>query len=269
MEQFNAVAFDLESETEVQEPFGSLLLALVIPTRNEVDALALLFPRLLAALDGISAEVVFVDDSDDETPVRIAELGARPGLPFPIRLIHREPGQRSGGLSTAVLEGFRVSRARWVCVMDADLQHPPEMIAPLLSTAQRRFADVVVASRYCQDGASDLSFGRHLVSLLSTRIASRLFPERLHAVSDPMSGFFVVRRSALAVRALRPNGFKILMEILVRSPQLRIIEVPFSMGERNAGESKGSLSEGMRFVEHLLRLRVATMTSRDRLDTRR
>src|SRR5262249_44718025 len=142
----------------------------------EVDALPGLFGRLTAALDGLEAEVLFVDDSDDGTPNRITRLRAECMPDFAVRVLHRDESLRAGGLGTAVVEGLREARSRWVCVMDADLQHPPEMIRTLVARSRGEDAQVVIASRYCEDGASDLSSGRHVVSRLSTRVARALFP---------------------------------------------------------------------------------------------
>src|SRR3954470_8090083 len=116
---------------------GSPDLTLVIPTRNEVANVDALVQRLTASLKGVSAEIIFVDDSDDDTPGAIAEVARRTTIP--IRLLHREPDAREGGLSTAVLSGMRAARAPWALVMDADLQHPPEGVPQLFATARPQF----------------------------------------------------------------------------------------------------------------------------------
>jgi dolichol-phosphate mannosyltransferase len=141
--------------------------------------------------------------------------------------------------------------------MDADLQHPPELLPQMLEAADQDSADLVVASRYCGGGEAK-SFGRlrSSVSQGSTQLARLLFPNRLRNVTDPMSGFFLVRRNAINLDVLQPNGFKILMEIIGRSSGLRTIEVPFEFGTRHAGESKASLREGLRYLQLLLGLRL-------------
>jgi dolichol-phosphate mannosyltransferase len=101
-----------------------------------------------------------------------------------------------------------------------------------------------------------------LVSRGSTLAAKALFPRRLHHVDDPMSGFFLVRRSALDLNALHPNGFKILLEIVARTPGLRVGSVPFRFGERFAEASKASVSEGLRYLQLLCALRVGPSFSR-------
>src|SRR5439155_2022413 len=174
-----------------------------------------------------------------------------------IVVIHRDPGERSGGLGGAVVAGMRAARGEWVCVMDADLQHPPEVIPRLLDRADGGGADLVVASRYSADEAVD-GFGRvrSAVSRVSTTLARGFFPMRLRGVTDPLSGFFLVRRTAVDLERLRPRGFKILLEILARSSGLHTAEVAFEFGRRNAGKSKASVREGLRYLAQLCSLRA-------------
>jgi dolichol-phosphate mannosyltransferase len=147
--------------------------------------------------------------------------------------------------------------------MDADLQHPPELLGALIDEAARSNAEAVVASRYCRDGdGGSLSAPRMLLSRGSGLLAKALFPRRLRTVSDPMSGFFVVRRSALQASRLRPDGFKILLEILLSGPSLTISEVPFRFGVRHAGQSKASLREGVRYLRRLIKIRFGARVLR-------
>jgi dolichol-phosphate mannosyltransferase len=228
---------------------------IVVPTFNEAGNVEELVRRLdnVRESAGID-EVVFVDDSNDDTPRVIEQVSADADVP--VRLVHRAAGQRTGGLSGAVVAGIAEASSPWVLVMDADLQHPPEDVPRLMSAARESQVDAVVASRYCAGGgAQGLSNGvRRLVSTGSTRLAALLFPLRLRRCSDTMTGFFAVRRDAIDVASLQPRGFKILLEILVRH-KVRIIEVPFTFAERRSGESKASMREGMQFVVQLARLR--------------
>jgi dolichol-phosphate mannosyltransferase len=236
-------------------------LSIIVPTRNEFGNVRPLVELIRSALTDVPAEVVFVDDSDDRTPEAIMDLGDRENLD--IRLIHREPGRRGGGLSGAVVAGIRAARSPWICVMDADLQHPPATISRMLVNARAEKSDLVIASRYC-DGGSPGAFGRARLwlSRASARSGQIAFPRRLQAVSDPMSGFFLVRRAALNLDALQPRGFKILLEIVIRTPGLRISEVPFTFGERHAGATKASFREGLRFLAHLWHLRMGQLATR-------
>jgi dolichol-phosphate mannosyltransferase len=150
--------------------------------------------------------------------------------------------------------------------MDGDLQHPPELIGALLEQARRSKADLVVASRYCAGGdVGDFSAPRAALSRCSAQAARVLFPRRLRGVSDPLSGFFLIRRVAVDSAALRPRGFKILLEILVRSGPLRTSEVSFRFGERYAGESKASVREGVRYLRQLMELRAGSGFKQARL----
>jgi dolichol-phosphate mannosyltransferase len=230
------------------------VVSIVVPTRNEAGNVPVLVQRIEAAAGKRPVEVIFVDDSDDDTPAAVMTAGEESALP--VRLIHRAPGQRHDGLGGAVLAGFAAARAPWVCVMDADLQHPPEVLPLLWSRASATGADLVVASRHADSGSvGDFSLIREAVSGFSTVAARVLFPRLLRQISDPMSGFFLVRRDAVDLSALQPRGFKILLEIVVRNPHLRIAEVGFRFGERYAGTSKANLKEGMRYFDHLAHLR--------------
>ena len=229
--------------------------SLIVPTRNEAGNISELLVRLDRLPAGVLGEVIFVDDSDDDTPAAIAYLG--PSFGFPVDVVHREPGHRDGGLSGAVLEGFRRARCDWLAVMDADLQHPPEVLAELHATAGSAGADIVCATRNVGGGARDgLGAARDVISKSFTTVARQAFPRRLRGVSDPMSGFFLVRRAAIDPDALRPTGFKILLEILVRTTGLRRAEVAYEFAPRHAGDSKASLKQGMTYLRHLARLRL-------------
>jgi glycosyltransferase involved in cell wall biosynthesis len=241
-------------------------LSVLVPTRNEAGNIEELLRRVAAAVAGVPTEVVFIDDSDDLTSAVIQDVvrwGG--GGACQVSLIRRQGAQRVGGLAGAVVDGLRAARAPWVCVLDADLQHPPEVIPMLLARARRDGADLVVASRHCEEGrAEGLGPIRSLISTASSSAARMLFPWRLHGVTDPMSGFFLVRPGAIDLDALRPRGFKILLELLVRCHPLRRAEVAFSFADRHAGESKGSLREGLNYLRSLceLRCRLGTVTSR-------
>ena len=150
-----------------------------------------------------------------------------------------------------------MARSPWVCVMDADLQHPPELLDALVDEARKSRADIVVASRYCPGG--DMGHFpplRRALSRSSAWFARALFPGRLRAISDPMSGFFLVRRAAVDVSLLRPRGFKILLEILLSGAHLASSEVGYQFGARHAGESKASVLEGVRYVRRMVELRA-------------
>lgn len=230
---------------------GAPELSLLIPTRNEAENIDPLLARLAGALAGVELEILVVDDSDDRTPELVALAQRRDHR---LRLLHRPPGSRQGGLSTAVVLGLSEARGRLSCVMDADLQHPPETVLAMLA-AEAAGAELVVASRY-SPGASRRGLGpgvRHLVSRAATLLARGLFDEA-RASSDPLSGFFLCRTSLLRGLEFRPVGFKILLELLVCSPGVRVEDVPLQFQARASGRSKASPGQGMLFLRHLLSL---------------
>ncbi|MDR7544440.1 MAG: glycosyltransferase [Armatimonadota bacterium] len=223
-------------------------LSLIIPTYNEADNVGLLAERIRQSLAGAEYEVIFVDDSTDGTDRVIAALSRQDAR---ILLVHRE-NQR--GLAAAVVEGIAQARGRTLCVLDADLQHPPEVILVLLDALQRAQADVVVASRYVPGGSYEtFSRSRRLVSRMATLLARRLL-HRARAVADPLSGFFVVRREVLEGVQLQPVGYKILLEILVRGRIMRVAEVPYRFHPRRAGQSKLTWRQHLDYLRHLARL---------------
>jgi dolichol-phosphate mannosyltransferase len=232
-------------------------LTIIIPTFNEAPNVAELVRRIQLAVAGTDAEIVFVDDSTDETPAVIADVAALATMP--VRLLHRDEPQ--GGLSGAVLEGMAIANSDWCLVMDGDLQHPPEVIPSLVSRARRGDVDVVVASRYVGEGtAHGLANGvRTLVSRASTLVTKAMFPIRLRDCTDPMTGFFLVHRPSVVPDELQPRGFKILLELLARRP-FRVAEIPFDFAERFGGESKASLVQGFRFLMQLAMLRFGRLS---------
>lgn len=235
-------------------------LSIIVPTRNEVGNIRPLLARLEDALTGIDAEVLVVDDSDDATAEIARQVASRSALS--IRVHARPPGQRSGGLGGAVVAGFSEALSPVCVVMDADLQHPPELLGTLLGVS-RTGADFVIASRYV-DGGGDEGLGgwyRHAVSMLATWVAKRVLRPELAGISDPMSGFFLVRRSCLDLPSLHPQGFKLLLELLARHPEATLAEVPYTFDIRRSGTSKAGLKEGITYLSRLAELRAQARRS--------
>ncbi|SHG28885.1 Glycosyltransferase involved in cell wall bisynthesis [Jatrophihabitans endophyticus] len=228
-------------------------LSVVVPTRHEATNIDECHRRVAAALgDDVTWELLFVDDSDDETPQVIEALCRRDSR---VKLCHRSGESRTGGLGGAVTRGFALSTGDAVVVMDADLQHPPAVV-PELHAALLEGADVAVASRYVGDGSTAGLDGRYRqgVSRLSKTLARRLLP-RIRHTTDPLSGFFAVRRGVIAGASLRPDGYKILMEILARGSWDSLVDVPYTFSDRHSGDSKSDVREGLRFVRHTFALR--------------
>lgn len=229
----------------------------IVPTFNERDNVAELVARTAVALHGRDAEILFVDDSTDDTADEVRRVAVE--APLPVRVIHRD--ENSGGLGGAVVVGLAAAASDLCIVMDGDLQHPPELLPALLDRYATGDADVVAASRYVGGGDTSglgtaVRFG---VSRAATWLTRAMFPIRLAHSTDPMTGFFLVDRSRLEVGALQPQGFKILLEILART-DLRIAEIPMEFAERRHGASKASMRQGATFVAHLARLRFGKMS---------
>lgn len=226
-------------------------LTVVVPTFNERENLPRLAEALFRALDGagVRGELLVVDD---DSPDGTAEAALRLAGRWPVKVLVRK-GRH--GLSSAVLEGVAMARAPVVCVMDADLSHPPEAV-PLLYFEVASGADIAVGSRLVEGGGvEDWPLGRRLISKGATLLARPLTP-----VHDPMSGFFCFRRSMISGARLEPEGYKILLEILARCDIVRAVEVPYVFRDRQFGKSKLTGSVMRQYLGHLLRLYASRVT---------
>jgi dolichol-phosphate mannosyltransferase len=209
-------------------------LSVVVPTFNERDNVTVLYRRLAATLTDISWEVVFVDDNSPDGTWEVVRGLARQDSR--VRCIRRI-GRR--GLSGACIEGILASSAPYAAVIDADLQHDETQLPKMAALLQSGEAELVVGSRYIEGGSAD-SFNRQRAgaSQLATEVAKRVLKVE---IADPMSGFFMIRRDRFEQLApqLSTQGFKILLDIVATAQgKLRTIEVPFTFGSRQHGESK-------------------------------
>ncbi len=208
-------------------------LSVVVPTRNEALNVGPLAVRLQAALSQTAGgwELIFVDDSDDTTPEMVERLADEVGVGSPVLLLHRPRGMRSGGLGGAISDGFAIARGRVVAVMDADLQHPPEVLPALIAPVLSGEVDLVAGSRYGWVGvdAGLSSPWRHLVSG-GCRWLVHLLVADSRPLQDPLSGLFALRRSLLDGVELRPAGYKILLEVSVRARPVAVGNVGFNFG---------------------------------------
>ena len=209
-------------------------ISVVVPTFNERDNVTTLYKRLEAAFGATPWEVVFVDDnSPDHTWEVVRELSRRDPRVRCIRRIGRR------GLSGACIEGILASSAPYAAVIDADLQHDETQLPKMLALLTSGEAELVIGSRYIEGGSAD-SFDKQRagISALATGVAKRTLGIK---VSDPMSGFFAIRRDRFEKLApeLSTQGFKILLDIIATARgELRTKEVPFTFGTRLHGESK-------------------------------
>jgi dolichol-phosphate mannosyltransferase len=220
-------------ETPLQAT-GLPQLSVVVPTFNERDNVTVLYRRLEATLAGIPWEVVFVDDNSPDGTWEVVRGLARQDPR--VRCIRRI-GRR--GLSGACIEGILASSAPYAAVIDADLQHDETQLPKMVALLQSGEAELVVGSRYIEGGSADsFNKSRAGASQLATEVAKRVLKVE---IADPMSGFFMIRRDKFEHLApqLSTQGFKILLDIVATAEgKLRTIEVPFTFGSRQHGESK-------------------------------
>lgn len=218
-------------------------LALVTPTYNERERLPELVRAIFDAYQrgGIDGELVIVDDNSPDGTGAVADQLA---LSYPIRVLHRA-GKL--GLGTAVVEGFAAASAEIVGVIDADLSHPPDLVPRLLRAMQEEKADMVIGSRYVPGGGtSNWERSRVLMSKAACLMARGLTPVR-----DATSGFFLMRRERARGVAISAGGFKICLELLIRSEPSLVIEVPYVFKGRTAGVSKMNTKEAMGYLVQL------------------
>lgn len=241
--------FDGEAAAGTDERGRSI--SLVVPTYNERENVRAVVDRCSAALSAYDFEIVVVDDDSPDETWRLVDRVY--GDEDRVRIVRR---RGKLGLATAISRGFREASSELCAVIDADLQHPPEKL-PALIDAFDPDVDVVIGSRYAAGGAiEDWPLARRVVSRGASRIAKLALPAT-RAVSDPLSGFFAVRREVLDGVSLSPVGYKILLEVLAKCEYDRVVEVPYVFRERDRGESKLTASEYVEFLKHVRTLRGA------------
>jgi dolichol-phosphate mannosyltransferase len=222
-------------------------LSVVVPTYNERDHIEDLINGICDAWDNSPEaaatgriEIIVVDDnSPDGTGPHVDAIAQR----RPVRVVHRAGKQ---GLGTAVMAGFEVAQGRLIAVMDADLSHPPQLLPRLVSTLRDTHANFVVASRYVRGGSNDDWLLRRLMSRAACTAARLLTPVR-----DAMSGFFVLEADRAKSARTVARGFKILLELLVRTSPTTVVELPYGFVGRTAGKSKMNLAEALGFLKQM------------------
>jgi dolichol-phosphate mannosyltransferase len=217
----------------------------VVPTYNERENLAPLARRVFDVLDPPETELLVVDDNSPDGTAAAAEALAQT---YPVRCLVRRAER---GLATAVIAGLQAAHGEIVVVMDADLSHPPESIPALVDHLRDPRVEMAIGSRFVAGGRVDLHWPLHrrLNSLVGRLLARPLTPVR-----DMMSGFFAVRRRDLRLTELRPVGYKIALELIVRHRWRNVVEIPISFTDRAAGQTKLNIAEQLRYLRHLARL---------------
>ena len=230
-------------------------LTVLIPTRNNSASIPALIDRLSAICRSDTVEILFIDDSVDDTPDVIAARAAAAALP--VRQVRRPKADRSGGRSGAVAAGAKLALGRYLVVLDADLRHPPELIPILRELVEDSDVHVAVASRY-HGGGGPLSLDsawRQWTSNKATLAARAMFPRRVgRKCSDPMTGFFCLDRRAVDLDRLGLQGACTLLQILLER-DLTVREVPFVVEERPAAAYGTAWLRRAVLARELLRLR--------------
>lgn len=232
-----------------------LKFSLVLPTYKEAgniqDIVKILTDLLDQSIAGDYELIVVDDNSPDHTWKLALELTSD----YPQLKVMRRTEEK--GLSTAVIRGWQVARGNILGVIDADLQHPPEVLQQLLGEMDKG-ADLAVASRHVEGGGvSEWSIIRRFLSRGAQMLGLIILPEVIGRLSDPMSGYFMVRRTAIAGKPLSPVGYKILIEVTARGKIRWLGEAGYVFRERQAGESKVTWKQYIEYLQHLVRLRLS------------
>jgi dolichol-phosphate mannosyltransferase len=222
-------------------------ISVVIPTYNEKDNIAPLVERLSHTFASYDYEILLVDDNSKDGTISIA---AQLAEKYPVKVLVRT---KERGLATAVLHGFKYAKGDIISVMDADLQHPPEINADLLNAVQSG-ADMAVASRYIPGGGCpNWGLTRRIISKGALSLAHVFLPNT-RKVKDPMSGFFMFRRDGIEQTEFKPTGYKILLEMLVMGKFQKVVEVPFIFEDRSSGRSKMKARQQIDYLRHIFSL---------------
>lgn len=219
------------------------MISVVVPTYNEAATIPKLADRLATAMGGRPWELVVVDDGSPDGTADVAQALA-PAVP--VRVV-----RRSGklGLATAVMAGFDAAQGDTLVVMDADLSHPPEVV-PRLVDAVQDGSELAVGSRYVSGGGTvDWPLRRRVVSRVACLMGNALVPVR-----DATSGFFALRRSVIDGVRLDPIGFKIGFEVIARGRYTKVVEVPYTFRDREAGQSKFGKREVLNYLIQLAKV---------------
>ena len=251
---------DFETMRVTEGATTDIDLSVVIPTFNESYGISKILRSLHSSLTElqIKFEIILVDD---DSPDNTWEIAAELLEEIPELTVIRRVGAK--GLATAVICGWQYSNGRLLGVMDGDGQHPVEVVKDLFTVFSDKNNEVAIASRYLPHGGiKKWSLSRRLLSRGAQTLGQLLLPGAIGTINDPMSGFFIVKRSIITKTELDPVGYKILLEILARSQANKIQEVPYVFLERSSGKSKVAISHYSSYLRHLLRLRIQPLRSR-------
>jgi dolichol-phosphate mannosyltransferase len=236
-------------------------LSIIIPTFNERENLEILVKRIIAATApaGIAVEIIVVDDNSPDGTAEIAKILA---ADFPLKLIERKTEH---GLGSAIITGINQATSKVICVIDADLSHPPEAIPEMYKLISGGEIQLVIGSRRVPGGGtSNWIWYRKLIHWVAAKLGSFLTP-----VKDLTSGYFMFNREVVRNIKLEPKSWKIGLEIIVKGKYENVAEHPIVFVEREAGKSKMGSKEVLAYLNHLLSLLLYKLTSQCRLAIKR
>lgn len=231
------------------------MVSLVLPTFNESASIETTLRRCAAALEGTREpyELIVVDDA---SPDGTADIAERINRELPVRVLRRSGRD---GLASAVVAGWKIAKGDLFGVMDADLQHPPEVLPELLAAIRDSRAELAIASRAADGGGSrNWSPIRQFTSWIATHVAACVLPLTLAEVHDAMSGMFLLKAEILEGVALEPMGYKILLEVLAKGKYRHCVEIPYVFGPRDCGTSKLGTRQMIEYFVHLAQLAFST-----------
>jgi glycosyltransferase involved in cell wall biosynthesis len=235
-------------------PIRRTTVALVVPTRNEAAHVEPFVERVEAALAPfpIDWHAEMIDDSDDDTVSIVRGLASRGA---PLEVTHRDEASRGGALGGATRTGLGSARGEVVCVIDADLQHPPEILPELLAPIVLGRADICVGSRYRRGGsAAGLESRWRRLAARGSGAAARWLLPATRLTSDPGSGLFAMRREVLESVALRPQGSRVLAEVLVRGRWRTVCDVPYRFAVTDDGDVRLGTADAVAVARELISL---------------
>lgn len=220
-------------------------LSIVLPTYNEKDNLQAIVKEILNEFknNSINGEIIIVDDNSPDGTGKIADRICRKNSK--VRVIHRI-GRK--GLSSAAMEGFELSNAKFVGLMDSDRSHPTGKIGEMFRLVKSDKAELVIGSRYVRGGKIELGWYRNILSYIATSLA-----RPLTNIKDPLTGFFIMKRSLLYKKKLYFKGFRTLLEILMVVRPEKVVEVPITFISRKKGKSKAGINEIFQYLSNLIR----------------
>ena len=226
--------------------------SIIVPTYNEKENLTTLIKRIHGAFSKRMEYQVSI--IDDDSPDGTAALAEQLSQNYPVRVVVRKNAR---GLATAVVQGFRETETPYLAVIDADLQHPPEELLKLIDELDKD-ADIAIGSRYVSGGHIGMwGLRRKVTSKVALLLAKFLLPSTRN-VADPLSGFFALKRDVVCRASLNPIGYKILLEVLAIGNYNKVVEVPYTFGIREKGETKYNLKQMLNYLQHLWSLAWST-----------